>query len=223
MSTPMPDSGSRPVFVLVHGLWTGAWCMKRWERELHRRGHEVRIFSYRTVRQSANEAAARLAVLIVELSHSSNNVYPVLIGHSMGGLVALKALAELPESIHGDLIFLGTPLNGSLTAHSLAGLPGGQWLLGHAVQCLTRDEIPEPPSEWHCSMIAGTKRVGLGLLLGGGRAPGDGTVALDETHASYLRQRAELPVSHSSMLWSVDCVETALKFVQSPQTHNASP
>lgn len=191
--------------------------MGRWHRTLRQRGHEVTSFSYRTVRATTGVAADRLARLIQDRSQDGHR-HVVLIGHSMGGLVALKAIAQLDESIEGDLIFLGSPINGSRTARSLAGIPGGKWLLGHARDCLTGNAVLEPPSSWRCSMIAGTRRMGLGVLLGGARSEGDGTVSLAETRAAYLRQRIELPVTHSSMLWSTDCIEAALEFIAPTHT-----
>ena len=52
-------------------------------------------------------------------------------------------------------------------------------------------------------MIAGTRGVGLGRLVAPDLPqPNDGAVAVSETQLAAARDRLELPVSHTGMLFS---------------------
>lgn len=94
---PEADDG-RPPLLFVHGLGHGAWCWEHWldaaaragwpAYALSLRGHGASAGRLRTalLRQYADDVVATAA----ELSRP-----PVLIGHSMGGLVVQRALARV--------------------------------------------------------------------------------------------------------------------------------
>jgi hypothetical protein len=63
-------------------------------------------------------------------------------------------------------------------------------------------------------MIAGSRSIGLGLLLGGLGEPGDGTVAVAETRAEGLRQHRLLPVTHTGMLFSKQVAREVAYFLR---------
>ena len=62
--------------------------------------------------------------------------------------------------------------------------------------------------------IAGTLPLGLGVLAGAARQPGDGTVSTREANAPGLTDRIELPVTHTSMLYSARVTDQAVKFIE---------
>jgi hypothetical protein len=64
-------------------------------------------------------------------------------------------------------------------------------------------------------MIAGTRALGLGRLLGQTAQASDGTVALAEADAPYLTDRIELPVSHTGLLYSVEVAQAVCNFLES--------
>jgi hypothetical protein len=72
-------------------------------------------------------------------------------------------------------------------------------------------------------MIAGSRGVGLGLLLGGPGGPGDGTVAVAETRAEGLADHLVLPVTHTGMLFSRAVVRQAGEFLQAGRFDHSLP
>ena len=66
-------------------------------------------------------------------------------------------------------------------------------------------------------MIAGSRSVGLGWLVGAGGTPGDGTVMLEETRSAALTDHLVLPVTHSGMILSKDVADQARHFIAAGQ------
>ena len=185
----MPDR-PRPV-VLTHGLWLGAWSLVPLARHLTAQGLEVHRFGYSSRHSTAAEHAKRLAAFAADFG-------PVdLVAHSLGGIVALHACGLLPQPA-GKAVLIGSPIGGSRAARRFAGWPGGPSMLGLAAEDLVRP-APAPPSHWAVGMIAGRVRLGLGVLAGGGRFAGDGTVALEETREDWLADHLVVAESHTSL------------------------
>lgn len=185
-----------PPVVLVHGLWMGAWAMRPLAARLRKQGRHVHIFAYPTRTVGVDDNADTLAAFVAGLAKDRVD----FVAHSLGGLVTLHALQRLPMH-QGRVVLLGSPINGSATADRFANWPGAQILLGTAIDSLST-RVPGPDPQWSVSMIAGNRRVGLGVLVSSDTVAGDGTVALEETRAQWLREHLVLPESHSSLLIS---------------------
>lgn len=99
---------------------------------------------------------------------------------------------------------LGSPVNGSAAAKHIYLRPWLRWLLGKAtVQGLLGD-APAWNSNRDVFMIAGNKSIGMGMLLASKamKEENDGTVNLEETMSSFIKQHTSVRSSHFSMLWS---------------------
>lgn len=69
--------------------------------------------------------------------------------------------------------------------------------------------------------IAGTTRLGLGLLIPGLPQPSDGTVSVEETRFEGMTDHIELAVTHTSMLYSEEVLMQTCHFLQNGQfNHN---
>jgi pimeloyl-ACP methyl ester carboxylesterase len=202
------NGGSGGTVVLVHGLWFGPWWMWLLARRLRKAGFEPRRFRYRSRRRSLDEAAAELGRFLAGRESQQ------LVAHSLGGLVTLRALALQPGQPVRRVVLLGSPLRGSLAASRAAGLPGGRWLVGAPLPALQAG-YAELPAHAEVGMIAGTRPLGLGWLVGGLGGPSDGTVAVRETLVDGLRGRCELPVTHTGLLFSRAVVRRAAAFLRS--------
>jgi len=88
----LPGQPLRPRVVLIHGLWNfTAWLLPL-ARRLRRAGFEADIFSYSSVLDHPHITISHLAA---RLRSSDNNT--ALIGHSLGGLIALETLRQHPS------------------------------------------------------------------------------------------------------------------------------
>ncbi len=144
-------TSSGPVVLLIHGLYhnPGAWVFYR--LYLRRCGYRnVVLFRYSSWNVAFSQIAARCREEIKSLANESPwGLY--VIGHSLGGLIAVKALSELgPETGVKGLVTLGTPFGGS----RLAVLAAGR--LGRSLRCggaLVRD-IEEADSRLQTTRLA---------------------------------------------------------------------
>jgi pimeloyl-ACP methyl ester carboxylesterase len=199
----------RAAVILVHGLWTGGWAMQGLRLLLSRRGYAATAFDYRSIAQSLDEHARRLAARIAESPQPAVH----LVGHSLGGLVILRYLRIHGEQRIGRIVLLGTPARACMAGLRLENLAAGERLLG-----ASRDIWRSLPEDYwpQCELgvIAGSRPWGLGHLMM--RLPGtnDGVVRLEETEVAGMRDRIVLPVSHSGMLASARVARQVAAFLE---------
>jgi pimeloyl-ACP methyl ester carboxylesterase len=205
---------SSPV-ILVHGLWMGGWAMSWLAHELRQAGFEPDSLSYESVRGTLEEHVARLRQCIEQLSAQHGRAPIHLIGHSMGGVVVLRALAEEALARQaGRVVLLGTPARGSQAARAFEAQPWGSALLGHSRE-LWRSPFPcviAPSLE--VAAIAGDEPFGLGPLFVSLPSPSDGVVTVEETRIDGLRDHRVLHVSHTGMLVSREVAQFSATFIR---------
>lgn len=201
-----------PLVILVHGLWMSGFELGVLK---HRLEHEGRLralaFSYPSVAGSMADHVRSL----VDFARAQRAEQLHFIGHSLGGLVILRALQSTDDLPPGRAVLLGTPLQGSKTAQGVARLlPFGKAILGAAVH----EEIIECESrEWtghrDIGVIAGSMGLGLGRLVADLHADHDGTVLVEETRLPGAKDHLVLHTSHTGMLFSQEVAEQAAHFL----------
>src|SRR5262249_34888300 len=156
-----PAPSASPI-VLVHGVLVndGMWYWVR--RELSRRGmRAVYTINYGPPYADIERFAAQLAAKVDAVCAATGAASVVLVGHSMGGLVARAYVRRFGAARVSRIVTIGTPHHGSTLAWTWPGRclaqmrPGNAWLLD-----LNRDESNPRPipivSIWsrHDSMVA---------------------------------------------------------------------
>lgn len=196
---------------VVHGLWNRgpeAWVLRRRLRRYCQR--QVLQFSYETVSRSFAANVDRMVEFI-----DAKEAGPVdIVAHSMGGLLVLAACDKLPAGRLGRIVLLGSPLRGSLAARRMARFGAlGRWLVGGSLTALV-EGIPSPAVDsLEIGVIAGSKAMGMGRVLGPMDGVSDGTVCLAETHLDGVTDQLVLPVSHTGMLFSDIVARAAADFI----------
>lgn len=196
--------------VLVHGLWFGSWAMASLARKLEAVGLACRRYSYATTGDGLDQHAAGLRQFVAK--SPAKTVH--FVAHSLGGLVTLRMLEMYDRVAPGRIVLLGSPLDGSVTARKASKVPGSEKLLGD-IRSALHDGYGQIPPDRETGMIAGTRGIGLGMLVGGVGGRGDGTVALRETRMPGLADHIELPVTHTGMLYSKKVAHQAAYFIRS--------
>jgi pimeloyl-ACP methyl ester carboxylesterase len=184
--------------LLLHGAWMNRWVMSYLAFSLRREGFAVQTLSYRTMRGTLAEHLARVAGEIAELE--APRVH--LVGHSLGGVIALRYLQRGADKRVRRAVLLGSPVAGCRAAADLAQRAGGELLLGASLGVWREPVDVSVDPRFEIGAIAGTVALGLGGMVTRLPKPNDGVVCLDETKFPALRDHLTLPVGHTLMLVS---------------------
>jgi len=198
--------------ILLHGLWMSGFELGVLKRRLQSQSqlHPV-AFSYPSLSGSMADHASSL----VEFARAQQTDKLHFIGHSLGGLVILRALQLTNDLPPGKAVLLGTPLQGSKAAQGVARwLPFGKAILGPAAH----EEIIEAAArEWSgrrdIGVIAGSMGMGLGRLFADFDTDHDGTVSVAETQLPGARDHIVMPTSHTGLLFSADVADQSAHFL----------
>jgi len=185
---------------------------RRLEREY---GMRVSLFSYPSVRGTLDENASALATFIreqnVDVAH--------IVGHSLGGVLALRMHASNSDFLPGRVVCLGSPLTGSRAANYLNEQQWAEDILGKSVPDAM---INQTANDWaghvaehrDIGVIAGNVPLGFGRLVANFEEENDGTIGVSETRFDGARDHLVMPVSHKGMLVSADVADQAAAFIK---------
>ena len=202
--------------VCLHGVWMPGGIMmlvkRRLESEYQYRTH---LFSYPSIRGTLDENARSLAGFITE--QELDQVH--LVGHSLGGVVALRMLALEPDVPVHRVVCLGSPLCGSRAASLLTQTEWGNTILGKSV---TAGVVDDAANQWarevcesrDIGVIAGTVPIGMGRLVTAFDEDNDGTVAVSETRLPGVKDHLCMPVNHKGLVISKDVTDQTAAFLK---------
>jgi pimeloyl-ACP methyl ester carboxylesterase len=207
--------------ILLHGLWMRGFALAMLHRRMMEEGFRVHRFDYLSVANTQERTLERLHERISELGEQAAAVH--LVGHSLGGLLALQVCHAAHALPRGRVVCLGSPLMGSAAARGFSGLGrSGEALLGHNRELLEKGfERWEGPRE--VGMIAGRAPIGLGAVLAHIEGEHDGTVAVAETHLPGLADHCVVDTSHTGLLFSTDVARLTARFLREGHFADAAP
>lgn len=209
----MPDVKK---IVLLHGVWSHGTALLLLRRHLQKEyGFDVRIFNYRSLQRTLDENADALAGFVNDNDLSDSH----LVGHSLGGVILLRMLANESAEIAGRVVCLGSPLRGSRPADVLDSMDWGDVLLGRSV---ASGVVKNTASEWahgvcekyDVGVIAGNAPYGVGQFFANFDGPNDGTVAVAETHLDGQKDHIVLPTSHKGLVFTRAPADQAAAFLK---------
>ena len=206
----MNATQSIPV-VLIHGLWMRTWWLGVLAWRLRRRGLVVHLWRYQSWRAHLDDSAAQLAAYCQELGVPAVHI----VGHSLGGLVAVTMLAKHPSIQCPRLVMIGSPYGGSCSAQALMQWPGGGWCLGRSIREWLSQTPPLLRSQTQLGVISGVWGVGLGRLLAPNLSqPHDGVVSLEETRVVGAQDTFQHASSHMSLIFSAPVAQQCANFLE---------
>lgn len=206
--------------VFVHGIWMPGSIMTYLKRQLEsRHGFAGRLFGYWAVRVGLDENAALLSEFVADAERDAGGGPVHLVGHSLGGVLALRMLERHPDAPEGRLVCLGSPLCGSRAAIGLRRWRWGQGMLGRTI---TAGVLEEPASKWcgpvaarrEIGIIAGNRSIGGGRLLADFGDDNDGTVSVSETRLPGAKSHLVMPVTHTGLVWSPEVADQVAAFLR---------
>jgi len=208
----MATSISRTDLVLlIPGLWMPAWVMQPLAWRLRSRGLRCACFGYPLKTRSLEENADRLAGFV----HSLGAGRVHLVGHSLGGVLALHATASRRLARVNSIVMLGSPARGSYAADQLAQRSWGRRILGRTVRDWLDAPRPAAPVGVSVGVIAGTRAFGLGMVFVPDLArPHDGVIRVAETVVTGARDHVAVPAAHAALLTSRHVAALVADFVR---------
>jgi len=185
---------------------------RRLEKEF---GLRTMLFSYPSVKGALDENASALSQFIHEQDVDGMHI----VGHSLGGVLALRMLAMDAHALPGRVVCLGSPLTGSRAAEILHAQEWAEEIIGRS---LPAGVVHEAANEWasqvceerEIGVIAGNVPLGLGRLVTDFGEENDGTVAVSETRIDGAKDHLIMPVSHKGMLVASDVADQAGSFLK---------
>ena len=174
---------------------------------LRARGFEPLLFAYSTLWREPEDAIQSLAARLRALAGPPVHV----LGHSLGGVIALQTLRRFPDLSVARVLCLGSPIAGSGAAQGLQ--QKGMGFISGRSGPLLRAGLPELPAGHEIGMIAGDKAMGLGRLFGQFEGPSDGTVAVAETRLPGLAAHTLIHASHSGLIMSRRAAGLSARFL----------
>lgn len=102
--------------LLVHGAWHGPWCWENFIERLAERGHAVRAVQLRGHDRPPGRIWHRVRHYVEDVQHAVGRFSepPVLVGHSLGGLVVQKYLERHPAP--AAVLMASVPPRGTIAA-----------------------------------------------------------------------------------------------------------
>jgi len=215
-----PDKVRAPeTVVLVHGIWMSSLELVLLAWRLRRCGYRTLRFRYRSLRRPVRHNAACLARHVRQLA--ADRIH--LVGHSLGGLVVLQALQDHPDLVTGRIVLLGSPVEGSAVARYVNERPVLRWVIGRSGEQGLLGGGPRWGGRQSLGVIAGSRSLGIGRLLGGLGAVNDGVVNLQETTIDGAQDSIVVESTHMGLLTSRRVASQICAFLEQGRFDAASP
>ena len=194
--------------ILLHGVWMRSPALLLLSNRLRARGFAPIRFDYASLFRTPSKSMEKLAMRLY--SYGKGPVH--LVGHSLGGLMALETLNRYQKLPTGRVVCLGSPLAGSATARLLHE-KHLSFMTGKSGPLL-RGGLMHAPDDREVGVIAGAKGRGMGQIIRKFDGLHDGTVAVWETRIPGLREHLVVPVSHTGLVFSKEVAERTANFLE---------
>ena len=192
--------------LLIHGIFMNPLFLSYIGKNLKKNGYQVEFFSYPLFPKDKH--------IKYNFLKKINDYKPnVIVGHSLGGNITIHQINDISDCVE-KIICLGSPLAGSSIAQEISD-SFLSFIISKSIKEMLDTRVSKIESNLPVGMIAGTdNRIGMRLIFKAFTGDSDGTVALDETKVLNLKDRKELRVGHTSMLFSKDVVNEILYFIE---------
>jgi len=196
--------------VFVHGLYMTGVELGLLRRRVEAAGFATALFHYHSLLRSVDENAMLLADFLKGIEGERLH----LVGHSLGGMVILRMFERGVDLPPGRVVFMGSPVRGSLAAKHLRdrGLGFALGRSGPAGLELPQDAQWKAPRE--LGVIAGTHAFSINPFHAKLPEPHDGVVSVEETRIAGAKDSIELHLAHTTMLFSTRLAEQVSGFLK---------
>jgi pimeloyl-ACP methyl ester carboxylesterase len=213
------NSSASETIVLVHGIWMSGLELVLLAWRLRRCGYRTLRFRYRSLRRPVRHNGEFLARRVRQFPAGKIH----LVGHSLGGLVVLQAMQDHPDLITGRIVLLGSPVNGSAVARHIHERRLLRWMIGRSGEQGLLGGGPRWKGAQSLGVIAGSRSLGIGRLMGGLSGVNDGVVNLEETILESAQDRMVVKSTHMGLFISRRVADQVCAFLKHGRFNADSP
>lgn len=192
----------RSALLLVHGLGSTPLLLTPLAKRLRRKGYRhVVNWSYPSILRTICDHGDALRRKIEEVAAREDVDHVHLVTHSMGGILARRALGDRPQIDKLErLVMLCPPNGGSRVATNMSYVVGPL--------CTPLAQLSHTPDSYVNRLPAE-----LPYEVGVVAARRDRVVAVDRTHLPCQRDHIVLPAGHTSILFTRRLAESVERFL----------
>lgn len=208
----MGDTEDRSdLVVLIHGLARTQASMRIMSMRLNRAGYRTAFARYDSRRMRVDEAVAAVAKQIEGMErHGALH----LVGHSLGGVVALRVRNDRPDLNIHRIVQLGSPNRGSGAARTLIDMRLAREFFGPVLTELTADpDIADNPDP-DVMAIAGASMPRWLSQRWGIRGYNDGLVSVRSAWGWAAGKRLRVESIHGWLPLSAEVAEDVIHFLR---------
>lgn len=200
-SSPGTAGGVEAV-LLLQGMGRTSLSMRSLRRRLEREGYRAIDWPYRSLTVAIGAHAARLQETLRRLDSDAAILRIHLVTHSLGGIIARKALLERVPAKMGRVVMLAPPNRGSRLATKMTPLLG-RWIRPLA----DLSHVPD----------SAVNRLGVptGVSIGVLAAAHDGKVRVEDTHLPGEADHLVVPGFHTFLMSSRVVQDRTVRFLRS--------
>jgi len=204
---------SKETVVLIHGLGRTRASMMPVAFRLQQSGFETALVGYSSMALTLKEATIDVARQVRR--KTANAQGPIhLVGHSLGGLIALRIKREVPDLNIQRVVQLGSPNLGSPAAEKLKTNRLATWVFGPILAELSEDLTLTEERDPDVAAIAGvTAPIGIAKVFGV-VGPNDGLVTAQSAWGRESCVRLSAKTTHTGLPLSRSVAEAMVTFLK---------
>jgi len=199
--------GARPgngeMVVLIHGLGLRGVCMIPLAGKLVSQGYACAIHDYPSTRFGIDRHVEELSKSLGRMLESCPEVKRIhMVGHSLGGIIALRTMQRLDRRVRGRLVLIGTPVQGSSVADFFMNVPLVPLMLRPLRELGSGRCAEKVPKD-------GPDRIEAGVIAG----LFDRKARVGETHIEGVSGRLIVPGFHTFLMIRRDSMDGVCDFI----------
>ena len=207
----MADTDDRDLVVLIHGLARTQASMRIMAMRLRRAGFRTAFAQYDSRRMRLREAVAAVAAQIEQMERGGGLH---LVGHSLGGVVALEVKTGRPDLGIHRIVQLGSPNRGSGAARTLRDLRLAREFFGPVLEELGEDRGVEDDPDPNVMAVAGASMPRWLSQRWGIRGYNDGLVSVRSAWGWAAGKRLRVESIHGWLPLSAEVAGDVIQFLK---------